>query len=167
MESLLPNGCEVARQLERFQGITTQESILSNICDAIGYCDPNQGSTTSESQVLDDANGGMKDDFRDISRRALMIETPRSVDGACEIWNVLRWQVSTQVETNKPTAISISSGDCEGRSADRETEFTPTAIVANVSWVDYHVGMRKLHNPNVAFALFNDYDDHDAAAGLR
>jgi len=57
------------------------ESRISNPCDGVRYCDSLQGSTTFESMIApDDSNGGMKDDFRGIIRRAFVKETPVSVD---------------------------------------------------------------------------------------
>ena len=147
------------------QGITIIESSISNRSDSVRYCNPQQGSTASESTVVDGANGGMKDDLRGIERGLLTIETVTSVDSRCEVGNVLRWQVSTEAE-RIPTSIfiSISSCDCESRSVERESECIRPLIVANESWIDNHVDMWKLHNHNVAPALCNEYDDHDAAA---
>jgi len=85
-----------------------------------------------------------------------------SVDRGCEVWNVLCWQVSTEVETINPTyiifIISTRSRDCEGPSVDRESEFIPH--IANVPWVEYHVGMWHYHIHTVAIAASDVYDSH-------
>ena len=119
-ESPHPNEFKITRQSDESQGIAIEESKLFNLRHVIRYCDPHQGFTTSESTVLDDSNGRMKDDFCDIFRGFFMKETPVSIDGRCEVWNVIRWQISTQPESS-PTFISISTNprDCEGRSVDR------------------------------------------------
>ena len=93
-----------------------------------------------ESTCLDGANGRSKDDFRGIFRGLLMIEAPIGVDSQCEVRNVLRWQVSTEVQLSIPPSINdINSRDCEDPSLHRESEFT----IANDPWVDYHVGIFK------------------------
>ena len=97
------------------------------------------------------------------------MQAPISVDSGCEIRNVLCWHVRTDFDLSRPTSIFINPRDCEGRSVDRETEFTAANAprTAKESWVDYHVGMWKLHNHNVACAPSNAYDDHDAATLRR
>ena len=133
--------------------MTTIESHLFNPCDGVGYCDPHQGFTIIESTVPDDSNGRMKDDLRGIFRGPLMKETIIKVDGGCEVWNDLRWQVSPQVESIIPTFISINPRDCEDPSLHRETKFIPRQAGADDPWVEYHVGMWKLHIYNVAIAV--------------
>ena len=106
----------------------------------------------------------MKDDFRDILRGTFIFETPISVDGGCEVRNLLRWQVSTQFESTLPTS-TIRSGacDCQCPSVDRETECIPLPLVANDGpWIDYHVGMWKLHIQTVAsIASSKGCNNHD------
>ena len=144
MESCLPNAFKGPRKLDESEGITTRESTLLNMCDGVRYCDPLQGFAIIESIVLDGSNGRMKDDFRDIFRGAFTIETMISVDGRCEVWNDFRWHVSTQFElmTRPINIISISPRDCEGPSVHRDTAF---ARGANDPWINFHVGMWKLH----------------------
>jgi len=137
---------------------------MSNPCDGIRHCDTHQGFTMIESILLDASNRGMKDDFRDMWRGILMFEAPISVDGRCEVWNVLRWQISTQAESITPTCIFINPRDCEGPSLHRESEFIrppqDAVLEAHEPWVEYHVGMLKLHIYTVANASWNAYDKH-------
>jgi len=58
-----------------------------------------------ESMSLDRGNGQMKDDFCGIERGTFITDAVIHVDGGCEVRNVLRWQVSTEVETIIPTSI--------------------------------------------------------------
>ena len=72
----------------------------------------------------------------------------------------IRWQVSLKVEMPIPTSIFINPRDCEGPSVDRKFEFMTIGQPANDDpWVEYHVGMCKLHIYTVAIA-FNPYDNH-------
>ena len=137
---MIPNVFEIGRQSDGFQGFTIIESITLNACDGVRYSDPHKAITTIESHVLDGSNGGMKDDLRGIFRGFFMIETVISVDGRCEIWNVLSWQVNTQIETTIPTFIVIifnNPGDCEDPSVDRESETIPNLVAGNDPGVDY------------------------------
>ena len=61
-----------------------------------------------------------------------------SVDGGCEVRNLLRWQVNPQVEIITPTIIFIRPCDCESPSLDRESEFILPHHVADFigPWVD-------------------------------
>ena len=128
------------------------------MCDGVRYCDQHQGSTTTESSSLDGGTRRMKDDFRGIFRGAFMTEPMIGVDGRCEVWNALRWQVSTQEERIRPTSIIINPRDCKHPSVDRESESIPRQ--ANMPWVEYYVGMWKLHIYTVATESFNAYDSH-------
>ena len=157
MESIHPNEFKIGRQSDESQGITPTESILFNPYDGIRYCNPHQGFTTIESTVLDGGNGWMKDDLLGIFRGFFITETVIKVDGGCEVWNVLRWQVSPEVETIIPTFIFINPRDCEGPSLHRETEFS---VVANDLWVGYRVVMFKLHIYTVVIAFRNPYEKH-------
>jgi len=80
----------------------------------------------------------MHNDFGDIFRGAFIIETMMSVDGGCEVRNLLRWQVNPQVEIITPTIIFIRPCDCESPSLDRESEFILPHHVADFigPWVD-------------------------------
>jgi len=109
---------------------------------------------------LDGSNGGMKDDFRGIFRGPLILETPIKVDSRREIWNGLRWQVGTEVDITIPNFIFINPRDCEDPSVDRESEFITPPPGVNDPWVDYHVGIRKLHIDTVATAPWNVHDSH-------
>jgi len=113
-----------------------RESIIFNPCDGVRNCDPHQGFTIKESKVMDDSNGRMKDDFRGIWRGTIMKETIIRVDGGCEVWNDLHWQVSPQFEIIIPTFIFINPRDCEDPSLDRASEFIPNPVVVNDPWVE-------------------------------
>jgi len=145
--------------LDESQGVATIESIIFNMCDGTGYCNPYQGYTINESIFLDASNGRMKDDFRDIFRDSFI-----SVDSRCEVRNILRWHVSMEVETIRPTSIFISPRDCEGPSLHRESESIPPPPSSlgrsHVPCVEYHVGMWKLNIYTVAIGFRNDYDNH-------
>jgi len=161
MESQLPNEFKIGRQSDESQGNTTTEGRPINPCDGVRYFDPHQGITTPESIALDDSNGRMEDDFRDISRDILTIEAPISVHGGCEVWNGICWQVCTEVETKIPTSIFINPRDCEDSSVDRESELIPPPPGVNDPWVQYHVGMWKLYIYTVvAKTASNKEDSH-------
>jgi len=81
MESHEPNVFKIGRQSDESQGSTISESHQFNPCDSVRYCNSHQGSTTLESTGLDDGNGRMNVDFRDIFRGFFMIEAMISVDG--------------------------------------------------------------------------------------
>jgi len=138
--------------------------MLFNMRDYVRYCDPHKGLATPESMGLDGGNGGMKDDFRGIMRGVFMTEAPISVDSRRKVWNGIRWQVSTEVESMIPTSISINPRDCKRPPVDRESEFIPR-MAANVPWVEYHVGMRNLNIHTVgnspSMAAWNAYNYHD------
>jgi len=103
---------------------------------------------------------GSKDDFRDILRGAFTIEAMISVDSRRKVWNGIRWQVSTEVESMIPTSISINPRDCKRPPVDRESEFIPPSPGVNDPWVDYHVGMFKWYIDTVGKAAWNVYDYH-------
>ena len=113
------------------------------MCEGVRYYDPRQGLALKESHVLDDVNGRSKDNFRGTFRGAFIIEAIIGVDGRREVWNILRWQVSTEVESIIPTFIFINPRDCEDPSLHRESEFITPHPAANDPWVEYHVGMFK------------------------
>jgi len=154
------------------------ESTPFNMCDGVRYSDPLEVITTVESILLDGSNGRMKVDFSGIWRGTFMTETMISVDSGCKVRNaVIRWQVSPEEELTRPTfpppilflSLHRCPCDCEGPSVDRESEFTlPTAAVANDPWVEYHVGMWKLHLNTVAIvASWNGDDTHGYGHEVR
>ena len=59
--------------------------------------------------------------------------------------------------------MCINPRDCEGPSIDRESEFT--LIAAIVPWINYLVGMFKVHIYTVAVAWWDGwYDSHHCDA---
>ena len=107
----------------------------------------------------DGSNGRMKDDFCGIIRCAFITETMIKVNGGREVWNILRWQVSTEAEII-PTSISINPRDCKDPSLYRESEFIAPPVVAHVPWVEYRAAMFKLHIYTVGPAPWNGDDKH-------
>ena len=160
MESMPTNEFKIGGQLDESQRMATIESIISNRSDSVRYCNPLQGFATIESIFPDASSGRMKNDFRGIWRGLLILETPISVDGQREIWNVLHWQVSTEADTIFPTSIFINPRDCEGPSLYRESEFIHVPSFVHVPWVDYHVVMFKFHIYTVGIAFRNVYHNH-------
>ena len=116
-------------------------------------------STLFESLCLDGGNGQMKDDFRDIFRGTFVTETIIGADIGREVWNDLRWQVSTEHEIIIPTFIFINPPDCEDPSFHRESEFIPP-FAAHDPWVGYHIVMFKYHIYTVAPDQSNVYNKH-------